>query len=148
MSQGYHNTYIASVPQSHPKVIRFSPGRNLQAYSTKKDSDKKMILLQLIKMYVASYSLVKAFSCLCMGAHPKRSKSMKENLIDIHFRGWKWESLGSPRHSVGFCSWQVGQAFTVRMTLMSAFHIPASRGYAFRMIQAIATPVSVGLDLW
>ncbi|KAF7652448.1 hypothetical protein LDENG_00096610 [Lucifuga dentata] len=43
---------------------------------------------------------------------------------------------------------QVGQAFTVRMTLMSAFHSPASRGYAFRMIQAMATPVSVGLDLW
>lgn len=73
---------------------------------------------------------------------------MWENLIDIHFRGWKWESPGSQRHSVGFCSWQVGQAFTVRMTLMSAFHSPATRGYALRMIRDTATPVSVILDLW
>lgn len=48
----------------------------------------------------------------------------------------------------GFCSWQVGQAFTVKMTLMSACCSHATRECASRMSPAKATPASVGPDLW
>lgn len=44
--------------------------------------------------------------------------------------------------------WQVGQAFAVRMTLMSACRSHATRGCASRTNQATATPVSVSRDLW
>lgn len=99
-------------------------------------------------MDVPSSSLVKAFPCLCVCVNPKKEANQCwSNLFDIRFR-WKLESPGSPLHCVGFYSWQVGQALTVRMTLMSAFHSPATRGCVFRTIQAMATPVSVVLDLW
>lgn len=78
----------------------------------------------------------------------KEANQCRSNLFDIRFRWWKLESPGSPLHCVGFYSWQVGQALTVRMTLMSAFHSPATRGYVFRTIRDMATPVSVVLDLW
>ncbi|KTG34460.1 hypothetical protein cypCar_00012176, partial [Cyprinus carpio] len=42
---------------------------------------------------------------------------------------------------------QVGQAFTVKMTLMSACCNHATRECASRMSLAMATPASVGLDL-
>lgn len=98
-------------------------------------------------MDVPYSSLVKAFPCLCVCEPKKEANQCWSNLFDIRFR-WKLESPGSPLHCVGFYSWQVGQALTVRMTLMSAFHSPATGGCVFRTIQAMATPVSVVLDLW
>lgn len=56
----------------------------------------------------------------------------------------EWAHCGT----LGFCSWQVGQAFTVKMTLMSACCNHATRECASRMSLAMATPASVGLDLW
>lgn len=82
--------------QRPARVVHFSPGRNL--YSDKK---KNTIQPGLIKMYAASRSLVKAFSCLRLcTSPPKRSKSM---LGECVWYSLQMVEVGEPRLTIALC---------------------------------------------